>query len=168
MAWEVRSVKATLLVCNQLKYYPEKVFNMASDLLSDILLYKNKAIIARYQEEYKASPEEAAEIFQEWLKYMYLCKLHIVKNITSFQCAIYADIKKIDDMWHTFILFTREYDLFCQKYIGHFVHHAPNIDHEEKTSEAELRQELTEYFNFIYDHLGEETLITWFDSGKYA
>jgi hypothetical protein len=31
----------------------------------------------------------------------------------------------VDDVWHEFILFTRSYQLFCQKALGHFLHHTP-------------------------------------------
>ena len=31
----------------------------------------------------------------------------------------------VDDVWHDFILFTRLYQLFCQKALGRFLHHTP-------------------------------------------
>ena len=31
----------------------------------------------------------------------------------------------VDDAWHTFILFTRNYELFCRKAFGRFLHHTP-------------------------------------------
>lgn len=31
----------------------------------------------------------------------------------------------VDDMWHEFILFTREYQLYCEKALGRFLHHTP-------------------------------------------
>lgn len=31
----------------------------------------------------------------------------------------------IDEVWHEFILFTREYRDFCEQYLGRFVHHCP-------------------------------------------
>lgn len=33
----------------------------------------------------------------------------------------------VDDLWHEFILFTREYDTFCQQAFGHFLHHTPSV-----------------------------------------
>ncbi|HEX9680976.1 MAG TPA: hypothetical protein VGA32_05950, partial [Anaerolineales bacterium] len=32
---------------------------------------------------------------------------------------------KIDEVWHAFILFTREYADFCQAVFGEFIHHVP-------------------------------------------
>lgn len=33
----------------------------------------------------------------------------------------------VDDLWHEFILFTRDYQLFCQLAFGHFLHHTPAV-----------------------------------------
>jgi hypothetical protein len=33
----------------------------------------------------------------------------------------------VDDLWHEFILFTRDYDAFCQQAFGHFLHHTPSV-----------------------------------------
>ena len=35
-----------------------------------------------------------------------------------------------DDLWHEFILFTREYDTFCQRYFGRYIHHTPKVTPE--------------------------------------
>ena len=32
-----------------------------------------------------------------------------------------------DDLWHEFILYTREYQLFCRKAFGTFLHHTPAV-----------------------------------------
>lgn len=33
----------------------------------------------------------------------------------------------VDDLWHEFILYTREYNRFCQHAFGRFLHHSPAI-----------------------------------------
>ena len=33
----------------------------------------------------------------------------------------------VDDLWHEFILYTRDYQLFCQQAFGRFLHHAPTV-----------------------------------------
>lgn len=38
----------------------------------------------------------------------------------------------VDRLWHTFVLFTREYAEFCDQVAGHFIHHVP----AEKIAEA--------------------------------
>ena len=32
----------------------------------------------------------------------------------------------VDNYWHTFLLFTYEYEKFCKRVLGRFMHHAPD------------------------------------------
>src|SRR5215475_10657904 len=32
-----------------------------------------------------------------------------------------------DDLWHEFILYTRDYDAFCRRAFGEFLHHTPAV-----------------------------------------
>ena len=32
----------------------------------------------------------------------------------------------VDDLWHEFILFTKEYETFCKGAVGHYLHHVPS------------------------------------------
>ena len=68
------------------------------------------------------------------------------KNVSRHQVTAYAEELKIflsmcatnktgtplgmagpvDDLWHTFLLFTREYQEFCNAVAGSFIHHEPN------------------------------------------
>jgi hypothetical protein len=41
----------------------------------------------------------------------------------------------VDEFWHTFILFTRDYAAFCERHFGYFLHHTPTDD----TDEARLK-----------------------------
>jgi hypothetical protein len=46
-----------------------------------------------------------------------------------------------DDLWHEFILYTRNYQRFCQQAFGHFMHHTPAVAlGNVKTSNAGLRR----------------------------
>jgi hypothetical protein len=33
----------------------------------------------------------------------------------------------VDDLWHEFILYTRNYELFCRRGLGRFLHHTPAV-----------------------------------------
>jgi hypothetical protein len=35
--------------------------------------------------------------------------------------------EEIDEIWHTFILFTKEYQEFCNMLVGEYIHHEPNV-----------------------------------------
>lgn len=112
------------------------------------------------------------EAFRELLKYIWLgCKhqsdIKTNPNNLSFcfNCTVHQEMSDIDDMWHTFLLFTRDYQSFCRDYLGNiFFHHEPALS-KDNTSKDKYELELTRYLTYIYDHLGEETVKTWF---KYA
>ena len=33
----------------------------------------------------------------------------------------------VDDLWHEFILYTKNYELFCRRAFGRFMHHTPAV-----------------------------------------
>ena len=101
---------------------------------------------------------------------MWLCLKHYTDRTNNpddkslwFACTIHPEMEAIDDMWHTFLLFTEDYQKFCQYYLdGNFFHHVPLSDTEQKISKRKYQMELSRYLSYIYDHLGEETLMVWF------
>jgi hypothetical protein len=82
-----------------------------------VLNYRNPLVEKRLVDEYGLSPEEAAELFQDTLKF-----LALVGNGVRI-----APPAKIDLGWHNFILHTRDYAEFCEKCFGYFVHHEPGV-----------------------------------------
>ncbi|MBI4440850.1 hypothetical protein HY639_01665 [Candidatus Woesearchaeota archaeon] len=56
-------------------------------------------------------------VFSEFKKYVALIK-------TTGQ-SIPMTSKAVDEVWHQFILFTREYHAFCDDMFGRYIHHAP-------------------------------------------
>ena len=70
-------------------------------------------------------------------------------------------MSEIDDMWHTFLLFTKDYMYFCSKYLGQYFHHSPTTS-EDKMTEGEFEIDFARYVSYVYDNLGEKTLIKWF------
>jgi len=60
---------------------------------------------------------DAKQIFQDTLRFLWLC------SVTENSVAPTAII---DTGWHAFILHTRDYASFCDKYLGTFVHHQPH------------------------------------------
>ncbi|MCI0330703.1 MAG: hypothetical protein L0196_07100 [candidate division Zixibacteria bacterium] len=42
----------------------------------------------------------------------------------------------IDEVWHQFILFTRQYPRFCRETVGFFIHHQPNTSYTPVPSNA--------------------------------
>jgi len=38
----------------------------------------------------------------------------------------------VDELWHTFILFTNDYRKFCDTTVGEYIHHDPNVNAEDR------------------------------------
>ncbi len=137
--------------------------------LPDILRYYNENVIFRYEKDYSTGKLKGTEAFYELLKYMWLSCKHtqdLNKNPNDinlhFSCTVHEEMKDIDNMWHTFLLFTQDYYAFCQQYLGVFFHHVPATS-QSNLSKEEYETELSRYLVYIDANLGEETLVKWFD-----
>lgn len=132
--------------------------------LDEVLAYTHPGVLRRYLKDYGGPRAEAEEVFVETLKWLYLSNRGAERG---HACWISPELEKIDRMWHTFLLFTRDYAAFCDRYFGAFLHHAP-ADPDERPEEGETRERLAAQFGLVYDVLGEGTLATWYDECRYA
>jgi len=66
--------------------------------LSMMLDYKNENVISRFTDMFDVQEQEAEDIFQETMKFLFLVQ---VKGI-----VVPDELLIIDEMWHNFILFT--------------------------------------------------------------
>jgi hypothetical protein len=78
--------------------------------------YKHPHLVARLQRKCSMSHEEAEQLFLDTKQFMYLC--------AKYPGGL-APTKVIDEGWHNFILFTRDYRRFCLDFLGRFIHHEP-------------------------------------------
>lgn len=137
--------------------------------LEALLEYQNPAVLKLYIQNYpdnKLSPEDA---FQETLKYLWLVQKHRLEapdNINNpdfpSQCFMPRSMREIDEMWHEFILFTEDYTNFCHDYFGAYMHHLPNIFDNAPLPREVVEAEIEKMLPYIYEHLGETTVKTWF------
>lgn len=137
--------------------------------LTDLLKYKNTWILDRYKKDYPNNQLSAEEALTELLKYFWISNKHKLERTNNpneeflkFDCYVHPEMKQIDDMWHTFLLFTREYAEFCHQYFSVFLHHQPRVDNEKPNLDS-FELEFTRYLSYIYDHLGAETVYKWFE-----
>ena len=59
---------------------------------------------------------------------------------------------EVDEIWHNFILFTREYAEFCERVCGHMIHHRPNTSRRPQlppTSVDSFKKAYTTFFGAI-------------------
>ncbi len=74
-------------------------------------------LIKRFCSDYGVSETEARERFDETKKFLILA----ASNITDK----YSPSKSVDEMWHSFILHSKDYFSFCQE-LNCFIHHQPS------------------------------------------
>jgi hypothetical protein len=75
----------------------------------------DKRLAARRPE---LSEAQRQEVFVGLNDYFQLCR-------TAGKRMVAMPSQAVDDAWHEFILFTRQYDKFCQGAFGRFLHHTP-------------------------------------------
>lgn len=78
------------------------------------------ALIERVGSEH---PEIGAQhlglVFEGLRQWFQICRLSGEHFVSMPSAAV-------DEAWHEFILFTRDYDAFCRQALGRFLHHTPN------------------------------------------
>lgn len=102
------------------------------------LAYENSNIIEKFCVEFEVDKGLGEEYFVEVKKFLFLC------SNTSEKLAPSAEIDKI---WHTFILFTKDYRLYCMHFLGKFIDHVPEVnkDHSILPEENYLLNTITNY-----------------------
>ncbi len=69
-------------------------------------------------------------------------------NLIAFKDEVLTPSRVVDDLWHEFILFTRLYGAFCQRYFGRMIHHQPGGTEEQNLKQYKRTLNLyQEYFN---------------------
>jgi len=138
---------------------------MEKNQLEQILAYRNEDVLSRFTDQFAVSEEAAADLFTETRKFLYLAQLP--------EIFIPDELLMVDEMWHNFILFTKEYHAFCNQHFGRYFHHLPATKKEKAEQRAREQadpalaaqsfgQKLQYLIGATYDHFGEDTVIKWF------
>lgn len=137
--------------------------------LDELLDYKNERLIRAYQQNHPDNRLSAEQALQEILKYLWLVRKHQLdkqqqpnNETLQFRLAMLFSMREIDDMWHEFILYTKDYTAFCQHYFGDYLHHQPDIFINAPIDREESDNELQRMLPYIHAHFGDETLKRWF------
>lgn len=87
--------------------------------LSELLAFRAPYLEERLVRERRVgSHEEVARLLDEVKKYLVLSRRDPSRSVP-------IGSRRIDEVWHQFVLFSEEYDRFCHRFFGRFVHHAP-------------------------------------------
>jgi hypothetical protein len=126
--------------------------------LAEVLSYQNDEVVfrfmGRFARDYGLSEMDARDVFLETKRWLWLCA-----SSQKGPVQMIGEAFVIDEMWHTFLLFTQDYAEFCEHYFSKPIHHVP-----KKLSELEdqnWRDSLRKHYELIYDELGPAVLIKW-------
>ena len=139
--------------------------------LDAVLSYADARILSLYEQNYPRNTLRAKDAFAEVPKYMWLTQVHAQERQACpddaslpRHCLMLRSMREIDEMWHEFILFTREYMAFCEQYFGAYVHHMPNVFDTMPMHDIDNETEITKLLTYVYNKLGAQTAQTWFAS----
>lgn len=85
---------------------------------------------------------------QEYDVYLYGVKQFFLLSAVLKSVPMFS--KEVDEIWHGMLMFTREYQTFCDHFIGEMIHHEPTIS-QEKIETGALRAE----FDWLYSQFFE-------------
>jgi len=109
--------------------------------LAEVLAFENCDVVDRFAEKNQTDFETAKDVFHETLKLLWLMEEQkreepLGLQTVPSQILVFRQMAIMDEMWHTFILFTKEYSAFCEKYFGHYIHHLPTTSKERKKDQS--------------------------------
>jgi hypothetical protein len=103
------------------------------------------------------TPEEAEALFTEVKRYIVICAIDHTKGWHMYSL-------RIDECWHQFILFTRQYVEFCKQYFGRYIPHSPSNAPEAKSA-VSIGTTTFQQFNERYEELfGTPVPDVWYDA----
>jgi hypothetical protein len=139
--------------------------------------YRNRIVIEKFLERYDVSRRGALVLFREMKRWLWL---NARANARPDAPELYVNdrLLPIDMMWHTFVLFTKDYAAFCEHYFGHFIHHVPSTYLEKRALRrlmalpredprrrrflAREKRRAIAVHEFIVQELGQKTFALWF------
>lgn len=77
------------------------------------------AVLARFDSKHPQLTADQRALVQQGLRQYFEISLRARRKFVSMPSQV------VDDLWHEFILFTRNYQQFCSKAFGRYLHHTP-------------------------------------------
>lgn len=140
--------------------------------LADVLTYRNDLVVRRFRKRFDISQVDADAIFVELLRWLWYLASTSPTPDNPEAHAIDGPLFIIDEMWHEFIVVTKDYTNFCNDLCRRYIHHVPSSGDdaptkheglgEVKTSLAALLGRKRAKYTAIYDVLGRDVFVLWY------
>lgn len=131
--------------------------NFIFPLLTDVVAYQHEGVIKRFCYDNPGfSSEQIQQDFQDLLAWLWL---NVKRRKSGYKTYMFGPLKHLDNLWHLFILHTRDYFDFCHQFFNEYIHHDTEPPGEEYfLTEADLEKFLSD----AYDQLGQAWVTKWF------
>ncbi len=118
-----------------------------SEIVHRAMKFNIKDVVARYMKDEGLTKQIALEHEREMKRFLAMCAMH--------PKACYGMKGPIDEIWHTFLMFTRDYAEFCQQVAGRFIHHVPETGKCKSKSSKNYLVFLSDY-ETVFGHPAPE------------
>jgi len=130
--------------------------------LSEVLEYKNQHIIDGLISALDIDAAIAEQLFTDGLMWLWYCNNHASEGYREINDPILI----LDEVWHTFLLYTPYYTQFCLSYFGTYLHHMPSLNQSEEANAESSREQYLKrqkkQLETVYDLLGKAVFIRWY------
>lgn len=140
-----------------LKQETAKPVRSNEEITAAIMNYPIPNMIARCKKDFQYTDEDMLILERELKRYFVLCAL---KENKDRSIGMYSS--DVDNLWHSFILFTKEYAHFGRESVGYFLHHVPKIEGQPELSREKKREELRYFIEQYEKTFGEPPHGIWF------
>ena len=94
-------------------------------------------LLRKYCMEHSLPIETAREHEREIKRFL---ALSVINSSTKYVLS-----GPMDELWHSFILFTKKYHEFCYLVAGHYIHHVPSVPSDKPNDFGGYMQLLQDY-----------------------
>jgi hypothetical protein len=130
-----------------------------------VLAYRNPEVVHRFRETWDVTAAEARALFDDLKRYLWL--------IAEPGLERTSPVPIVDEMWHTFVVYTVDYREFTVRSFGAFLDHVPtahavkvraarNAQRAPARSREAIERRLVEEVTAVYDHLGAAVARRWY------
>jgi hypothetical protein len=123
----------------------------------DVLAYEAPFLVEKLVKNAVVdTAEEADELFREVKRYLVLADL-------DQDCSWNMYSLRIDEVWHQFILFTRQYMEFCHRFFGRYIPHNPSNAPKVEFARPVQKTTFEQFYARYLELFGEPLPAVWYD-----
>lgn len=139
--------------------------------LEKILTYKNPAVVKRFQKDFPEKAIRAEDLFGDLMRFFWGTKNQTLEQLSApmdprldFIYIMDDEMREIDQMWHIFLLYTRDYMDFCQDHFGEYLHHQPDLVPIFEKAGFKFETNLEKFLDYNYELFGADVIRRWFST----